>query len=87
MEDPATTSALPLASLSDKHHKELLFLSLVHGTYNLSTLIFLHTIHFKNAKFPNIPSNKCDFLIKGSLIVVNYGEFFGIFRSTKRRAW
>ena len=30
-EDSATTSPLPLSSLSDKHHKELLFLSLVHS--------------------------------------------------------
>ena len=37
MEDPATTSALPLASLSEKHHEELLFLSLVHVHINIFT--------------------------------------------------
>ena len=31
MEDTATMLALPLVSFSDKHHKELLFLSLVHS--------------------------------------------------------
>ena len=42
-------SLLPLSSQSDKHHKEPMFLHLLHNTYIFDTSLCLHTLHFRNS--------------------------------------